>query len=167
MYRRRKLFEDEEAVRLLGDVMREVRKDAPFRTTAMVVLPDHLHCIWSLPRGDDDYPTRWKQIKRDFTVRWITDGDEDDDYASTSRQARGEEAVWQRRYWEHVVEDERELEALCDYIHYNPVKHGYTTSPAAWPWSTFFRFVASGDYAPDWGNTVPSSIDRAVSIVGE
>ncbi len=165
-YKRRWIFRDEENVRLLGDVMRKVREDALFQTIAMVVLPDHLHCIWSLPRLDADYPTRWKRIKRDFTVRFLAAGG-DDDRVSDERRSRGERGVWQRRYWEHVVEDEGELESLCDYIHFNPVKHNHAASPAEWKWSTFGRFVASGHYDPGWGRTAPDSIKRVGSIVGE
>jgi putative transposase len=164
---RRRIFESEQAVRILGDSLRFVRNDAPFRTTAMVVLPDHLHCIWSLPRGDADFSTRWKRIKREFTIRWIAVGGHCPDASvSTERRARGKRGVWQRRFWEHVVRDEQDLERLCEYIHYNPVKHGYSARPLDWPWSTFPRFVASGDYPPDWGRTVPTSIDQVSSIVG-
>ncbi len=165
-FQRRWIFEDEQNVRLLGDSMRHVRKEAPFRTVAVVVLPDHLHCIWSLPRLDADYSTRWKQIKREFTVRFLGAGGEDL-RVSDARRSRGERGVWQHRYWEHVVEDEKELEGLCDYIHYNPVKHGFAASPAEWRWSTFARFIASGQYDPDWGRTAPDSINSVLSIVGE
>jgi putative transposase len=165
-HERRWNLEHEPNVRLLGDVMRTVRKDAPFQTIAMVVLPDHFHCIWTLPRLDADYATRWKQIKRDFTVRFLAAGGADR-RVSQSRRSRGERGVWQRRYWEHVVENEEELECLCDYIHYNPVKHGYASSPREWQWSTFARFVDSGQYDIDWGRTAPKSIDTVASIVGE
>jgi putative transposase len=169
IYRRRRIFESEEAVRHLGEAMRLVRREAPFRTIALVVLPDHLHCIWSLPRGDADFSTRWKRIKREFTVRWLDEGKDSSGWGGVSaeRRARGERGFWQRRFWEHVVRDGQELERLCDYIHYNPVKHGYTTRPADWPWSTFSRFVACGDYSSEWGSTMPTSIDGVVSIVGE
>jgi putative transposase len=166
-YKRRWNFEHEANVRLLGEVMRDIRDDAPFKTIAMVVLPDHLHCIWSLPRLDADYPTRWKQIKRDFTVRFLEAGGEDDRRVAARRRARGERGIWQRRYWEHVVKDEQELEDLCDYIHYNPVNHGHAASPAEWPWSSFSRFVESGQYDPAWGRTKPDSIDKVASILGE
>src|SRR5262245_38232491 len=117
--------------------MRKVREDAPFQTVAMAVLPDHLHCIWSLPRLDSDFSTRWKRIKRDFTVRFLDDGgDANDRPVSLKRRSRGERGVWQRRFWEHLIQDEAELEGLCDYVHYNPVKHGYVSSPREWPWST-------------------------------
>jgi putative transposase len=171
-YRRRRIFDREENGRLFGEVLRAVRKDLPFRTIAMVVLPDHLHCVWSLPRGDADYSTRWKQIKRDFTVRFLGDGDgnggsSSDNPVSLARRARGERGVWQRRFWEHVVRDDDELESFCDYIHYNPVKHGYAASPADWKGSTFARFVASGHYPPDWGRSEPASVGRVSSCVGE
>jgi putative transposase len=165
---RRRVFSDERVVKILGDSLRSIRRDAPFRTIAMVVLPDHVHCIWSLPRGDSDFSTSWKRIKREFTVKWIAEGPQDPDVrVSARRRARGERGIWQRRFREHVVRDEQELERLCDDIHYNPVKHGYSARPLDWPWSTFSRFVASGDYPPDWGRTRPTSIDQLSSIVGE
>jgi putative transposase len=165
---RRRIFEDGRAVAILGDAIRSVRRDAPFQTVAMVVLPEHLHCIWNLPRGDADFSTRWQRIKRGFTVRYIEeiDGHPDDDI-SPRRRARRERGVWQRRFWEHVVRDEDELERLCDYIHYNPVKHGHASSPSEWPWSTFAWFVAARDYPPDWGRSRPKSIENVVTIVGE
>jgi putative transposase len=167
-FTRRKMLEDERAVTVLGDAIRSVRRDAPFQTVAMVVLPDHLHCIWNLPRGDADFSTRRKRIKREFTIRYIEEiGRDPDAGVSARRRARGERGVWQRRFWEHVVKDEDELESLCDYIHYNPVKHGHASSPSEWPWSTFGRFVAGGDYPPDWGRSCPTSIEKVASIVGE
>jgi putative transposase len=156
-YERRRIFGSEEIVHLLGDVMRAVREALPFHTIAMAVLPDHIHCVWSLPAADLDYSTRWKKIKRDFTVRWIERGGADAS-VSLPRHSRGERGIWQRRFWEHLVRDEADLERCCDYIHYNPVKHGYAATPADWPWSTFARFVESGDYPPDWGRTMPSSL---------
>ncbi len=167
-FRRRKIFVSQRVATILGQAFRTVRRDAPFRTIAMVVLPEHLHCIWSLPPGDADFPTRWKRIKREFTVQYRREIDPDPDAGvSPSRRARGERGVWQRRFWEHVVEDQDELEILCDYIHYNPVKHGHAASPAEWPWSTFERFVAGGDYPPDLGRIRRASFDAVASIVGE
>jgi putative transposase len=128
--------------------MREVRLSLPFHTIASVVMPDHLHCVWSLPTGDPDFSTRWKRTKRQFTVRWIAVHEVQTD-VSSSRRFKGERGVWQRRFWEHLVRDEEDLEPCCDYIHYNPVKHGYAASPAEWPWSTFKKFVEGGSYPPD------------------
>jgi putative transposase len=167
-FNRRKILESQRAITVLGDALRLIRREAPFRTIAMVVLPDHLHCIWGLPRGDADFSTRWKRIKREFTLRYIEEIDRAPDAGvPRQRRARGERGVWQRRFWEHVVRDEGELEALCDYIHYNPVKHGYAARPSEWPWSTFGRFVARGDYEPDWGRTCPGSVEQVSSIVAE
>jgi putative transposase len=161
-YERRRVLQSEEAVHLLGEVMREVRQSLPFQTMAMVVLPDHLHCVWSLPPADLDFSSRWKKIKRDFTVRWIA-GDKTSTEVSASRRSKGELAVWQRRFWEHLVRDEGDLERCCVYIHYNPVKHGYAASPADWPWSTFPRFVQAGDYPPRMGIDGAEIADQGVS----
>jgi putative transposase len=165
---RRPIFDRDKNVRLLGEVMRLVRATTPFQTIAVVVLPDHLHCVWSLPCGDSDFSTRWKRIKREFTIRLpLGCGAHPDQVVSASRRSRGEKGVWQRRFWEHVVRDDDELDQLCDYIHYNPVKHGYASSPAVWPWSSFARFVASGHYPIEWGRTAPSTIDKVSQFVGE
>ncbi|MGZ3391080.1 MAG: REP-associated tyrosine transposase [Isosphaeraceae bacterium] len=104
-YQRRLILGSEEAVRLLSDVMREVRKNLPFHTIAMVVLPDHIHCVWSLPPDDLDFSTRWKKIKREFTVHWVA-LNERQPSVSSSRRFKGERGVWQRRFWEHLVRDE-------------------------------------------------------------
>ena len=151
-YQRRLILGSEEAVRLLSDVMREVRKNLPFHTIAMVVLPDHIHCVWSLPPDDLDFSTRWKKIKREFTVHWVA-LNERQPLVSSSRRFKGERGVWQRRFWEHLVRDEADLEHCCDYIHYNPVKHGYAASPGDWPWSTFARFCSVGRLSARLGKT--------------
>jgi putative transposase len=149
--RRQPIFAEDNACKLLGDVMRSIRNDLPFETVAAVLLPDHLHATWTLPRGDGDFSTRWKRIKRDFTVRYLDVGGPE--AAVTPVQARrGTRGVWQRRFYEHQVRDE-DVSALCDYIHYNPVKHGLAKSPVDWPYSTFHRFVSTGHYPPDWGRT--------------
>jgi putative transposase len=149
-YRRRSIFTDTTACRLLGRAMRKVREELPFNTVAAAVLPDHLHIIWTLPIGDDDYSTRWKRIKREFTVSWLETGGRPA-RVTESQQERGHRGVWQRRFYEHQVRDEAELAALCDYIHYNPVKHGYASAPRDWRHSTFRRFVEAGQYSMDWG----------------
>jgi putative transposase len=164
-YERRPIFASEEAVQRLGDVLRQVRRALPFRTIASVLMPDHLHCVWSLPSGDLDFPTRWKKTKREFTVRWIAQQEPQTD-VSLSRRSKGERVVWQRRFWEHLVWDEEDLEHCCDYIHYNPVKHGYAASPADWPWSTFKKFVESGAYPAEWGRSLPATL-KQVRPMGE
>jgi putative transposase len=134
--------------------MRRVRAKSPFRTLAIVVLPDHLHCVWSLPRDDSDFSGRWRWIKGAFTEHWLSAGGTEA-ATSVSRIRRGEHGVWQRRFWEHQIQDEVDLERHVDYIHYNPVKHGYVARPSDWPWSSFSRHVRLGQYAADWGSTEP------------
>jgi putative transposase len=108
-----------------------------------VVLPDHLHCIWCLPERDDDFPTRWRLIKNRFS-RQIQAGEP----ISPSRAGRGERGLWQRRYWEHDIRNEQDLRRHMDYIHYNPVKHGYVTAPPDWPFSSLHRWTARGYARP-------------------
>jgi putative transposase len=153
-HQRRSIFSNSIACRLLGEVMREIRIDLLFETIASVLLPDHLHTIWALPHGDADYSTRWKRIKREFTVLWLSQGGSEA-YLSPAQTSRGARGVWQRRFYEHQVQSEEELAALCDYIHYNPVKHGIVTIPRDWPHSSFARFVEAGQYSEDWGRSDP------------
>src|SRR6267142_264912 len=142
--RKRTLLVDH--VDVLRAVIQKVKALHPFRIDAMVILPDHLHAVWTLPVGDCDYPTRWMLIKTGFS-RQIPK----DERRSESRQAKGERSIWQRRYWEHLIRDDRDFARHADYIHYNPVKHGYVKRVEDWPHSTFHRFVARGIYPSDWG----------------
>jgi len=156
-YRRFHLFGDENARSLLGRVMREVRDELPFETVALVLLPNHLHAVWSLPSGDEDFSTRWKEIKSRFTERWLAQGGSEMS-VTPSQKRRGNRGIWQRRFIEHLIRDENDLERHCDYIHYNPVKHGYALAPWDWTSSSFRRFVQLGQYEPDWGRREPLSI---------
>ncbi|HUT90895.1 MAG TPA: transposase, partial [Thermoguttaceae bacterium] len=140
-YGRRPLFGDPSVCALLGDVMRELRDELPFESIAACLLPDHLHAIWQLPAGDSDYSGRWKEIKSRFTERWLAGGGTELP-VSESRRKRGERGVWQRRFWEHTIQDESDLEIRFDYVHYNPVKHGYVRRPWDWEHSTFRHYVA-------------------------
>ena len=155
--RRWKLFRDPNARGLLGTVIRQVAQERPFDTLAIVLLWDHLHCVWSLPRGDFDYSPRWKEIKDRFTEAWIDTGGRELP-VTRSQRLRGHRGIWQRRFWEHSIRDEADLERCCDYIHYNPVKHGYVRRPWNWQWSSFRRFVRSGEYPPDWGRSEPAGL---------
>jgi putative transposase len=148
--RRARLFRSKTARTLLGDAIRKCQEKHPFRVIAMVLLPDHLHALWELPPGDDRYPMRWKVIKRDFTIRWLAAGGREQP-RNRSRLREQRRGIWQRRYWEHTIEDETDLENHFDYIHYNPVKHQLVRRPRDWPASTFHRYVASGHYDIDWG----------------
>jgi putative transposase len=126
----------------------------PFELTAMVLLPDHLHAIWTLPEGDVQYPLRWKLIKEKFTNQWLARGGREG-VRSTSRKRSGERAVWQRRCWEHVCRDEDDLKRFLDYLHWNPVKHGYVKRVRDWKWSSFHRYVRLGEYDLAWGDIDP------------
>jgi len=135
-----------EQVERLREAFRETRRELPFRIEAIVVLPDHLHCIWTLPPGDADFSVRWRHIKMRFS-RGIARGES----ISPSRAAKGERGIWQRRFWEHLIRDDADYEAHVNYIHYNPVKHGHVERVAAWPYSSFHRFTQQGFYPADWG----------------
>ena len=130
----------------LRDAIRWTRNRRPFQIEAMVVLPEHLHCIWSLPEDDADYSSRWKMIKARFS-RALPCAEA----RSRSRIQQGERGIWQRRFWEHTIRDELDYERHVDYIHFNPVKHGHVAQAGEWAYSSFGRFVARGDYPADWG----------------
>lgn len=156
-YRRRKLFDQQLARDLLGKAMRTIGEELPCETVAIVLLPDHLHAVWTLPPGDTDYSIRWKKIKDEFTTTWLAAGGTE--LPVTPAQARrGHRGVWQKRFWEHTIRDEEDLENHCDYAHYNPVKHGYVQRPWDWPFSSFRRFVQLGHYPWDWGRREPLNI---------
>ena len=144
---RRPLFAERANIDLLHTAFRQIRQQRPFQIDAIVVLPEHLHCIWSLPAGDADFSTRWRLIKTWFTkhcdprlrVPQVTTG---------NRQTSG---IWQQRYWEHAIRDEGDYRRHVEYIHYNPVKHGYVARAGDWPYSSFKRHVDAGVYPADWG----------------
>ncbi|OYY94580.1 MAG: transposase [Hydrogenophilales bacterium 28-61-23] len=131
----------------------------PFTLAAIVVLPEHLHTIWTLPTGDADFATRWRLIKSHFS-RALPLGEQ----RSASRLDKGERGIWQRRYWEHTLRDETDFARHADYLHFNPVKHGHVSRVAEWPYSSFHRFVRLGFYTPDWGG---GAADAITAEVGE
>ena len=137
-------------VDLLRHCVAEVRAKHPFRIDAMVVLPDHLHALWTMPVDDADFARRWMLVKQSFT-KHLTKSGALPSKAREARGAKGERSVWQRRYWEHQIRDERDFAAHVDYIHFNPVKHGLVARAAEWPYSSFHRFVRDGRLGPDWG----------------
>jgi putative transposase len=130
----------------LRTAFRYTRTGHSFLVDAIVVLPEHLHAIWTLPDCDSDYATRWRLIKSTFS-RALPAGE----VVSQSRSERGERGIWQRRHWEHTVRDERDFERHIHYIHYNPVKHGHVACVKDWPHSSFHRMVRLGIYSEDWG----------------
>jgi putative transposase len=129
----------------LRAAVRRIRELMPFHIDAWVVLPDHMHTVWTLPEGDANFSHRWQAIKMAFS-KAIDPGEA----RSASRQTRGERGIWQRRFWEHTICDENDYAAHLDYIHFNPVKHGLAASAAAWPYSSFHRAVAQGQYPISW-----------------
>ena len=148
-HQRRPLLTSAAARDVLRIAMQQVKTTRPFRIEASVLMPDHLHCIWTLPADDTDFSTRWRLIKAKFTILFLDHGGRES-RRSQSRQTKRERGFWQRRFWEHTVRHERELYALFDYIHYNPVKHGHVECPHAWPYSSFHRSVADGFSQSDW-----------------
>jgi len=134
-----------ERIELLRECVWRVRVRRPFHVDAWVVLPEHMHAVWTLPEGDDDFSTRWGSIKRMFSA-----GLEGGEARSEGRMRRGERGVWQRRFWEHTIRDERDYGAHVDYVHFNPVKHGLVEGPGDWPFSSFRRAVERGVYPADW-----------------
>lgn len=129
----------------LRAAVRQVRVKRPFRIDAWVVLPEHMHCIWTMPTDDGDYPGRWKAIKQAFAKALpLTER------RTATQFRRGERGIWQRRFWEHLIRDARDFKAHFDYVHFNPVKHGHVRRVADWPYSTFHRAVANGIYPRDW-----------------
>lgn len=146
--RRRPILCDEPVRRALRRAIARTREKHPFAVDAMVLLPDHLHCIWTLPEGDNDFSTRWAKIKRFVSLECAHLGDRS--LRSASRARHRESTIWHRRFWEHRISTEIDMERHLDYIHFNPVRHGYAASAAAWPYSTFWRYVRDGLYPEDW-----------------
>jgi len=141
------IFANGKNVEKLRQAFRKVRIARPFEIDAIVILPDHLHCIWRLPDKDSDFSGRWREIKK--AASRAIDAD------SNAKRERG---VWQRRFWEHAIRDEEDWRRHMDYIHYNPVKHRLVRRPADWPWSSFARCVARGWYDAAWGKVEPDGI---------
>lgn len=125
------------------------RRELPFSIEAWVLLPDHLHCVWTLPKGDADFAGRWSRIKRRVSLS-CRDEYRDDRLLTRSRREHRESTLWQRRYWEHAIRNDADMAAHLDYIHYNPVRHGLVARARDWPWSTFHRFISCGIYPLDW-----------------
>jgi putative transposase len=134
-----------EHVDALREVIRKVKNAHPFSIDAIVILPDHLHYIWTMPAGDVDYAERWNLIKSGFS-RCIPRGE----YRSESRIKRGERGIWQRHFWEHRIRDEEDLRNHIDYIHWNPVKHDLVSRVQDWPHSSFHAYVSRGLLPLNW-----------------
>ena len=128
---------------------RSVAERYPFETLAICILPDHLHAMWSMPEGDSDFTLRWNLIKGGFSR-----GLHSPSGRSPRQLSKREKGIWQQRYWEHVIRDERDHARHVDYIHFNPVKHGLVSRVCDWPHSSFHQYVARGELPEDWGGDV-------------
>ena len=157
-YRRRKIFADPVARTLLREAIMEVRAYLPFTIDAWVLLPEHLHCVWTLPPDDMDFSIRWGKIKAGFTKR-SKDGLHRPELLTNSRKKHRESTIWQRRFWEHKIRNSDDYRRHLDYIHYNPVKHGLVAKVRDWPYSTFHRLVREGVYPENWGQGPELSLD--------
>jgi len=137
-----------ERITLVREAVRQVRRERPFHIDAWVVLPEHMHCLWTLPARDTDFSTRIRLIK---TI--ISKGIETGEARSASRVEKKERGLWQWRFWEHTIRDDRDYAAHMDYIHFNPVHHGLTDTAIAWPFSTLRSAIARGVYPSAWAGT--------------
>jgi len=163
-YKRQPIFQNDDVIHLLKDSIKPVKAKYPFQLESIVILPDHIHCIWKLPENETDFSKRWQLIKmrfsREYNKRYNTTSS-----TTKSRIKKREASVWQRRFWEHWIRDEKDLQRHTDYIHYNPVKHGYVKNPKDWKRSSFHKFVEKGWYNLNWGVAEP--YDMLESCVGE
>ena len=155
---RRPILTTELGRRCLRSAIDAIRRRRPFEIPAIVLLPDHLHAIWTLPSGDSDYSTRWRLIKSRFTQSFLASGGAEAS-VSPSRRKRQERGIWQRRAWEHSIRDEHDFDRHFDYIHWNPMKHGLVQTPREWMWSTFHRWVEFGVYEAEWGSASRGALD--------
>jgi putative transposase len=133
-------------IELLRHCFAQERRRRPFSVIAWVVLPEHMHWVWRLPEGDADFATRWRRIKTGFCM-----GLPPTERRCAVRMRKGERGIWQRRYWEHAIRDNDDLQRHVDYVHYNPVKHGHAARAVDWPHSSFHAYARSGRYPLDWG----------------
>jgi putative transposase len=139
---------------LLRQTVKRIKAKHPFTIDAWVVLPDHIHCVWTLPPNDADFSTRWRLIKSEFS-RALPNTE----YRSKVRIASGERGIWQRHYWEHYIRDELDYQRHIDYMHVNPLKHGYVRRVTDWPYSSFHRYVAKGIYTENWCGDVNLDVE--------
>jgi putative transposase len=130
----------------LRNTLNKVKKSHPFKLDAMVILPEHLHAIFTLPKYDNNFAKRWSLIKAGFSRQLPKR-----EAIGQSRKSKGERGIWQRRYWEHLIRDEKDFEKHVNYIHYNPVKHGYVKQPKDWKYSTIHKYIEKGILKSDWG----------------
>lgn len=149
-YRRQPILCDDHVRTALREAIHTTRAVCPFTIDGWVLLPDHLHCLWTLPPDDADFGKRWAMIKQ-FVTKRCGPTLLRDEWLNDSKRRRNESTLWQRRFWEHLIRDEMDYVQHMDYLHYNPVKHGLVRSVQDWQFSTFHRYVKEGVYSEDWG----------------
>lgn len=157
-YKRKPLFLYNDEIELFLEALHHVGTYHPFSTLAYCILPDHIHLLWEMPNNDANYSFRISEIKKRFSKQFITKYG-NSTLVTPKQQNRGETGIWQRRFWEHLIRDEEDLNWHFDYIHYNPVKHGLTNQVKQWSASSFFDYVKLGYYDIDWGQDVPTGKD--------
>jgi putative transposase len=163
-YQRRKFLCLEPCRELLRDVLKRAQTLYPFSIEAVVLLPEHLHCIWTLPENDTNYSMRWGWIKKEFTkrARDVVEKMVGTAHPTGSRVRHREGSIWQRRFWEHQIRDQDDYNTHVEYIHYNPVKHGLVKAPKEWEYSSFSRYVKEGICDREWGAGSDISFDEAI-----
>jgi putative transposase len=168
-FNRVKTFTNPKNVDSLRSAFKDVMQKHPFKINAFVLLPDHLHCIWTLPQQDSDFSTRWRLIKsyfsRNFDLRnvgWVEERNPTNETLSASRKNKKEKPIWQKRFWEHLIRNQQDLNRHIEYIHYNPVKHELVKTPVDWEYSSFHRYVEIGIYDIKWGAGNKVEFDDAV-----
>jgi putative transposase len=170
--KRAPIFADAIARPLLHAALNNCRRFHPFILDAIVLLPDHLHMLITLPNGDSDFSIRVTNIKSAFTRTYLAAGGKEQ-FRSASRLRQRNRGIWQKRFWEHTIRAADDLRRHFDYIHYNPVKHGYARCPHAWFDSSFQRFVVEGLYEADWccqckrNFLPPTNLDEIAASAGE
>jgi putative transposase len=145
-FERRRLFAEPSNVAIFRQIVHEVRSESPFTIDAAVILPDHIHFLWTMPEGDSDFSTRIGKIKAGFTKG----RGHSQPKATSTKPQRGYSDIWQPRFWEHRVRDRGDFNNHLDYIHYNPVKHGHAKCPHDWPHSSFHKWVRRSGYMESW-----------------
>ena len=166
--KRNHILVSEDSRQYLRDAFQTIRKKYPFKIDGVVLLPNHIHTIWSLPEDDSNFSLRWNLIKNRFTKLYLNSrrvGSKHCDphrnatnSLSHSRIKKREQGIWQRRFWEHLIRNEDDFIKHLDYIHYNPVKHGYVQNPLDWKWTSFHRYVKLGWYEMNWGSDEPENL---------
>tara|TARA_R110002049_G_scaffold2750_9_gene22391 strand:+ start:68214 stop:68828 length:615 start_codon:yes stop_codon:yes gene_type:complete len=160
-YGRRPILTTDDGRRFLRNAIHKVRKRRPFELFATVLLPDHWHLVMQLPKDDNDYSTRIKRIKEEFSASWLRKGLPEAS-VSSAQANKGERGIWQPRFWEHTIKNEDDLERCVDYLHWNPRRHQLVNRVRDWQWSSFHRFVKRGQYEIGWGGTAPNCIAQEI-----